>query len=717
MAYSSKTKGPFPEQNTLESPGSVLKHFFGYDSFRGHQKDIIDHLIQGGDALVLMPTGGGKSMCYQIPALLRSGTGIVISPLIALMQDQVSALLQLGIRAGFLNSTLLPREAAAVEQHVLKGGLDLLYVAPERVMTEGFQNLLSRIPISLFAIDEAHCVSQWGHDFRPEYMQLSQLFKRFPGIPRIALTATADPQTRNEISKKLIMEQARWFVASFDRPNIFYRIILKDNIKKQLTDFLDSDHPGDSGIVYCLSRKKVDAMAAFLQQKGYHAMPYHAGMNSEDRAENQRRFLGEESAIMVATIAFGMGIDKPDVRFVVHLDLPKTIEGYYQETGRAGRDGKKSDALLIYSMGDMVFLRQMLGNSVGNDAFKRIQQQKLSAMLGFCEISECRRRALLGYFGEKLQEDCGFCDTCLGDVETFDGTIAAQKALSCIYRTGQRFGAGYLIDVLLGKDDERIKKFRHNLIKTFGMGNEHSEAEWRSIFRQLVAGGYVTVDQESQGGFKLNERSWPILKNETQIFFKKDPKPLKKTKRKSPIRRPKETWPSTYDPSQLQSGSSLGLLQALKEFRSKTASKKKVPPYVIFHESTLVELAEKRPQTPSALMGISGIGQQKITSYGDAIMDIIRAHSDAPGPVPGPPPKTRNPDKKTADPEKKKKKRADTWEKNWSPSNKATQTFVQTKIKELGTIEAVNHHYSEPSLIASYARRIAPAVLQGLNLD
>ncbi|GAB6095774.1 DNA helicase RecQ [Desulfatiferula olefinivorans] len=693
---------------TNPTPLGLLKQVFGYDAFRGHQSDIIDHVIRGGDALVLMPTGGGKSVCYQIPALIRPGTGIVISPLIALMQDQVTALRQLGIRAGFLNSSLTAQESQAVVRQVARGELDLLYVAPERVMTDGFHTLITQTRIALFAIDEAHCVSQWGHDFRPEYMQLAELFHRFPGIPRIALTATADPLTRNEIRRKLMMEKARWFVSSFDRPNIFYRIILKDNPKKQLTDFIAADHPGHAGIVYCMSRKKVDATAAYLKDKGFHALPYHAGMTSEDRAENQRRFLTEEACIMVATIAFGMGIDKPDVRFVVHLDLPKTIESYYQETGRAGRDGRKADALLIYSMGDMVLLRQMLDNSEGGEAFKRVQQQKLSAMLGFCEISQCRRKALLGYFGEVRNENCGCCDTCLGEVETFDGTVAAQKALSCIYRTGQRFGAGYLIDVLRGKDDDRIRKFRHDQVSTFGIGTEFSEAEWRSMFRQLVAGGYVSVDQESQGGFKLNERSWPVLKGEAPIFFKKDPAPVVRKKKSGALTSPRTTTIGTGDDEVLREGPARDLYMKLKAFRTRTAAAKKVPPYVIFNDNTLIELARTRPRTPEAVLDISGIGRKKFESYGQAVLDIIHREG-APESRPGPP---EPPRPASPEPEAKKKKRADTWTHHWEPEKESTRHFVQAKIRELGSVEAVLLYYAEDSLISAYARRIAPSVLK-----
>lgn len=742
-------------RNGEASPSSILRNVFGYGAFRGHQKAIIDHVIDGGDALVIMPTGGGKSICYQIPALVRQGTAVVVSPLIALMQDQVEALRQLGIRAGFLNSSLTSSEAFQVERLVVNGGLDLLYVAPERVMTEGFQNLLqflyNQSRIALFAIDEAHCVSQWGHDFRPEYMQLSILADRFPGVPRIALTATADGMTRNEILDKLKMTEARSFVSSFDRPNIFYRIIHKTDTKKQITEFLDSDHRGESGIVYCLSRKKVDAMADFLKEKGYNAMPYHAGMTNENRAENQRRFLTEDGSIMVATIAFGMGIDKPDVRFVVHLDLPKNIESYYQETGRAGRDGKKADALLAYSLGDVVLLRQMIDKSEGNATFKRVQQQKLKAMLGFCEMSGCRRKAILAYFGEKRDDDCGFCDTCMGDVETFDGTVAAQKALSCVFRTGQMFGAKYLIQVLLGKDDERIRKFGHDKVSTFGIGAEHSESEWQSIFRQIVAFGYVNVDPD-KGGFSLNPQSMPILKGETQVLFTKEKKSTKVKRREKLESVMKEKHITRSDIDQLKDPQEQELYMKLKEYRYKLSQAKKLPPYVIFHDSTLVELAKDRPSTKSEMLMISGISHKKYDAYGDDILKIIKGFikpgaaakpvekssvqsSEKPAGKPAqkkekkaakavgrsenshePGPSQRKSSKASKnrgdDPESKKRQRAGIWESNWTPQNPATVRFIHDKILELGSVQAVHDFYSEASLIAAYARRMAASVLE-----
>ncbi len=726
----------------MNTPEAVLRNVFGYGAFRGDQKEIVDHVLSGGDALVIMPTGGGKSICYQIPALLRQGTAVVVSPLIALMQDQVEAMLQLGIRAGFLNSSLSARDAFLVEREVVQGGLDLLYVAPERVMTEGFQNLIQHLfsegRLALFAIDEAHCVSQWGHDFRPEYMTLSILAERYPGVPRIALTATADDMTRKEILDKLEMDGARCFISSFDRPNIFYRIIQKTEAKKQIIEFL-AEHRDESGIVYCLSRKKVDEMALFLKGKGVNAMPYHAGMAAEDRAENQRRFLTEDGSVMVATIAFGMGIDKPDVRFVVHLDLPKNIESYYQETGRAGRDGKKADALLAYSLSDVVLLRQMIDKSEGNATFKRVQQQKLNAMLGFCEMSGCRRKALLAYFGERRDETCGFCDTCMGDVETFDGTVSAQKALSCVYRTGQLFGARHLIHVLLGKDDERIKKFGHDQVSTFGIGKEHSESEWQSIFRQIVAFGFVTVDPD-KGGFRLNASSMPILKGETTVLFTREKKTSTVKRRAKLASAMKEKDIRKSDIDLLRDPQDRELFMKLKEYRYGVSQKKKLAPYMVFNDSTLVELAKERPRCEKAMRTISGISQKKFDTYGEDILRIIRRSTGpmtdvAPEILPenrpvktvrkkeaartGEPPKKKKRSPRSGqpgeDPESRKKERAGKWEKDWVPPNPQTAAFIRNKILELASVQAVNDFYSGKALNDVYARRIAAEVLEEKN--
>lgn len=726
----------------MNTPEAVLRNVFGYGAFRGDQKEIVDHVLSGGDALVIMPTGGGKSICYQIPALLRQGTAVVVSPLIALMQDQVEAMLQLGIRAGFLNSSLSARDAFLVEREVVQGGLDLLYVAPERVMTEGFQNLIQHLfsegRLALFAIDEAHCVSQWGHDFRPEYMKLSILAERYPGVPRIALTATADDMTRKEILDKLEMDGARCFISSFDRPNIFYRIIQKTEAKKQIIEFL-AEHRDESGIVYCLSRKKVDEMALFLKGKGVNAMPYHAGMAAEDRAENQRRFLTEDGSVMVATIAFGMGIDKPDVRFVVHLDLPKNIESYYQETGRAGRDGKKADALLAYSLSDVVLLRQMIDKSEGNATFKRVQQQKLNAMLGFCEMSGCRRKALLAYFGERRDETCGFCDTCMGDVETFDGSVSAQKALSCVYRTGQLFGARHLIHVLLGKDDERIKKFGHDQVSTFGIGKEHSESEWQSIFRQIVAFGFVTVDPD-KGGFRLNASSMPILKGETTVLFTREKKTSTVKRRAKLASAMKEKDIRKSDIDLLRDPQDRELFMKLKEYRYGVSQKKKLAPYMVFNDSTLVELAKERPRCEKAMRTISGISQKKFDTYGEDILRIIRRSTGpmtdvAPEILPenrpvktvrkkeaartGEPPKKKKRSPRSGqpgeDPESRKKERAGKWEKDWVPPNPQTAAFIRNKILELASVQAVNDFYSGKALNDVYARRIAAEVLEEKN--
>ncbi|NOS76250.1 MAG: DNA helicase RecQ, partial [Methyloglobulus sp.] len=507
-----------PDTKAIE----LLNTIFGYECFRGQQQAIISHLIAGQDALVVMPTGSGKSLCFQIPALIRLGVGIVISPLIALMQDQVSALLQLGIKAAFLNSSLSFEEVQQIERRLLNGDLDLLYIAPERLANQRTLDLLDRLSIALFAIDEAHCVSQWGHDFRADYLRLSLLHERFPHVPRIALTATADNKTRKEIQFRLGLEQSQLFLSGFDRPNIRYRIVQKQNARQQLLDFIETEHSGDAGIVYCLSRKKVDETAQWLCTKGIKALPYHAGMDNVERQKHQHQFLMEENLVMVATIAFGMGIDKPNVRFVAHLDLPKSIEGYYQETGRAGRDGLPANAWMAYGLQDVIMLRRMLAESNANEIQKRIEYNRLDAMLALCEQVHCRRQALLGYFGDTLEQPCGNCDTCLEPVETWDGTLAAQQALSCIHRTEQRFGVAYLVDVLLGKSTERIIRFGHDKQSTYGIGKQLEEKQWHSVFRQLVARGLVAVDFENFGALRLTEECRPILRSEQQLMLRKD---------------------------------------------------------------------------------------------------------------------------------------------------------------------------------------------------
>jgi len=575
--------------------------------------------FEGGDALVLMPTGGGKSLCYQIPAMLRPGTGIVVSPLIALMQDQVSALLQAGVRAAYLNSMQSAQEAYQVEQAFLKGELDLLYVAPERLMTTRFLELLGRVQPALFAIDEAHCVSQWGHDFRREYLQLSVLHERFPEVPRIALTATADEATRREIAQRLSLEQANVFIDGFDRPNIRYRVTEKHNAREQLLRFLDAEHRGDAGIVYCLSRKKVDETAAWLKEKGWDALPYHAGLASDMRQKHQERFIKEEGIVVVATIAFGMGIDKPNVRFVAHLDLPKSLESYYQETGRAGRDGLPANAWMAYGLGDMVTLRQMVESSESEEARKRVERHKLDAMLGFCEVTTCRRQALLRYFDDDLPAPCGNCDTCLEPVATWDGTEAAQKALSVVYRTGQRFGVNYLIDVLLGKEDERIRGFGHDRLPTFGIGRELEAGPWRSVFRQLVAGNLLTVDLEGHGGLRLTEAARPVLRGEQRIELRQDRKREKTSRDKSRTPRASHLVDTADEP----------LWEALRSCRTAIARAQGVPPYVIFHDATLLDMLQQRPQSSSEMRQVSGVGERKLELYGNAFLDVIRQHANS----------------------------------------------------------------------------------------
>ena len=600
-----------------DQPLHLLRSVFGYAQFRSPQAEVIATLMAGQDALVLMPTGGGKSLCFQIPAMARAGTGIVVSPLIALMQDQVAALTQAGVRAAFLNSTLGMSEAREIEQQLLRGELDLLYVAPERLMLERTLELLARTKIALFAIDEAHCVSQWGHDFRPEYIQLSVLHQRFPEVPRIALTATADEPTRREIITRLGLENARVFISSFDRPNIRYRIAQSPgNAREQLLRFIRETHAGEAGIVYCLSRKRVDEVAAWLERQGLAALPYHAGLDSAARAAHQSRFLKEDGVIMVATIAFGMGIDKPDVRFVAHLNLPKSVEAYYQETGRAGRDGLAADAWMIYGLQDVITLRQMLETSESDEAHKRVERHKLDAMLGLCELTTCRRQALLAYFGEALEQPCGNCDNCLSPPETWDASIPAQKALSCVHRTGQRFGVNYLIDVLQGKNDERIQRFGHDAITTFGIGRDLTTPEWRGIYRQLIARGLLTVDLEGHGALRLSDACRPVLRGEEPLWLRRELKPARTRKTKTARG---TASPFTGERDQ-------GLWEALRALRRKLAEKQGVPPYVVFHDATLAEMVALRPQSLGEFAHISGVGERKLAAYGEAFVGVIRDH-------------------------------------------------------------------------------------------
>ena len=600
--------------STARTALDLLRDVFGYPAFRGAQAEIIGHVAGGGDALVLMPTGGGKSLCYQIPALLRPGCAVVVSPLIALMQDQVDALIQLGVKAAVLNSTLDWREAQAVEQAIFSGNLDLVYIAPERLLLDRTLAMLDALDeagkLALFAIDEAHCVSQWGHDFRPEYLQLSALHERYPRVPRIALTATADQATRNEILQRLGLGEARVFLSSFDRPNIRYTVVEKDNAKKQLLTFL-AGRKGQAGIVYCLSRKKVEETAEWLSAQGYPALAYHAGLPAQERAANQRRFLREEGLVMCATIAFGMGIDKPDVRFVAHLDLPKSIEAYYQETGRAGRDGEPSEAWMAYGMQDVALQHARIAESGAGEGQKILESQRLTALLAYCEAPRCRRQVLLNYFGEERQP-CGNCDVCAEPPELWDGTQAAQKALSAIFRTGMRFGVSHLTDVLRGKDNDKIKQWGHDRLPTFGVGTDLDEHAWKSVFRQLAAAGLVHVDMAEHGALQLTEAAREVLKGQRQVQLRR---PLK---RKSAPSRSSGTVVSDLAPADE------ALFQLLRKWRADTAREQSVPAYVILHDKTLRELAETRPVSHGLLAGITGMGSAKIEHYGEELLQLIR---------------------------------------------------------------------------------------------
>lgn len=590
----------------------ILQHVFGYDAFRGQQQQIIDTLVAGGDALVIMPTGGGKSLCYQIPALVRQGCGVVISPLIALMQDQVDALKAAGVKAGFLNSSLSMDQANEVERQLLSGELELLYVAPERLIQPRCLGLLQRAEVSLFAIDEAHCVSQWGHDFRADYLQLSLLHEQFPHVPRVALTATADERTRVEIAQRLNLQQAAHFLGGFDRPNIQYRIQLKDKPRQQLLQFLRDEQAGQAGVIYCLSRNKVEKTAEWLCSEGFNALPYHAGLPAELRQHHQQRFLREDGIIMVATIAFGMGIDKPDVRFVAHLDLPKSVEAYYQETGRAGRDGEPATALLLYGLEDVVKLGQMAASSEGNEQFKRLERQRLDAMLGLCEITSCRRQTLLRYFGETLEQPCGNCDCCLQPPVTWDGSEAARKLLSCVYRTGQRFGANHVVDVLRGSTNEKVMQFKHDQLSTYGIGRDLSVNEWRAVVRQLVARAYLQVDPDAYGALRLTDRCRPILRGEESIQLRKViPKAGSLTPRSRSVEIDEQDVP---------------LWNALRACRKRLAEEFGVPPYVVFHDATLREMVQQRPLSEGTLLKISGVGDSKLERFGDAFLEVIRNH-------------------------------------------------------------------------------------------
>jgi ATP-dependent DNA helicase RecQ len=606
----------------------VLHRVFGYDSFRGRQQEIIDHLIAGGDALVLMPTGGGKSLCYQIPALVRRGTGVVISPLIALMQDQVGALNTLGVRAGFLNSTQDGYERRRVETAFLAGDLDLLYLAPERLRADSAVRLLDRGTIALFAIDEAHCVAQWGHDFRPDYLELSALHERWPEVPRIALTATASEATRAEITSRLNLGRAREFVASFDRPNISYRIVPKNEPRRQLLELLRTEHAGEAGIVYCLSRSSTEKIAEFLTGSGIEALPYHAGLDARTRAANQSRFLREDGLVMVATIAFGMGIDKPDVRFVAHLDLPRSVEGYYQETGRAGRDGLPSTAWLAYGLADVVQQRKLIDTSEGDAAHRRRLALHLDAMLALCETAGCRRAQMLGYFGEQAAS-CGNCDTCLSPPQTWDGTIAAQKLLSAVYRLrrerGQKFGAGHVIDILLGKDTPRVGQFGHDSLTVFGVGTELREGEWRGVVRQLLAQGLLAVEPD-YGALVLTEASREVLGKQRSVPLRREPERQARSAR-PPRGSGRAGAAGAGAPAELPAAAA-ALFEELRGWRAAAAREQGVPAYVIFHDATLRQIAAEAPATLAELAAVSGVGEAKLAKYGQQILDLVAAAGD-----------------------------------------------------------------------------------------